>query len=86
MKPKADIASWQRFRSKHAFCHGGTNYSLNVIGHKLDLLRDNKTRENAMGQLKQFMAVTFVLSVLVILFNLLADVVYGWLDPRISYR
>lgn len=32
------------------------------------------------------MAVTFVLSALVILFNLLADVVYGWLDPRISYR
>jgi peptide/nickel transport system permease protein len=31
------------------------------------------------------MAVTFVLSVLVILFNLLADVLYGWLDPRISY-
>jgi len=32
------------------------------------------------------MAVTFVLSVLVILFNLLADIIYGWLDPRISYR
>jgi peptide/nickel transport system permease protein len=32
------------------------------------------------------MAVTFVLSCLVILFNLLADVIYGWLDPRISYR
>ncbi|ODU08446.1 MAG: ABC transporter substrate-binding protein [Rubrivivax sp. SCN 71-131] len=32
------------------------------------------------------MAITFVLSALVILFNLLADVVYGWLDPRISYR
>ena len=31
------------------------------------------------------MAITFVLSALVILFNLLADVVYGWLDPRISY-
>jgi peptide/nickel transport system permease protein len=31
------------------------------------------------------MAVTFVLSCLVILFNLLADVVYAWLDPRISY-
>ncbi|MGA7253238.1 MAG: substrate-binding domain-containing protein [Pseudolabrys sp.] len=44
------------------FAMGGTNYSLNVIGHKLDLLRDNKTRENALGQLKQFMAVTFVLT------------------------
>ena len=32
------------------------------------------------------MAVTFVFSILVILFNLLADVLYGWLDPRISYR
>jgi peptide/nickel transport system permease protein len=31
------------------------------------------------------MAVTFVLSCLVIFFNLLADVIYGWLDPRISY-
>jgi peptide/nickel transport system permease protein len=31
------------------------------------------------------MAVTFVLSALVIFFNLIADVVYGWLDPRISY-
>jgi peptide/nickel transport system permease protein len=31
------------------------------------------------------MAVTFVLSALVILFNLMADVIYGWLDPRISY-
>jgi peptide/nickel transport system permease protein len=32
------------------------------------------------------MAVTFVLSALVILFNLMADIIYGWLDPRISYR
>src|SRR5580693_5658056 len=32
------------------------------------------------------MAVTFVLACLVILFNLLADVLYGWLDPRIAYR
>ena len=32
------------------------------------------------------MAVTFVFSCLVILFNLFADIVYGWLDPRISYR
>jgi peptide/nickel transport system permease protein len=32
------------------------------------------------------MAVTFVLSCLVILFNLIADLLYGWLDPRISYR
>jgi peptide/nickel transport system permease protein len=32
------------------------------------------------------MAVTFVFSCLVIFFNLLADLIYGWLDPRISYR
>ena len=32
------------------------------------------------------MAVTFVLSCLVVLFNLIADLLYGWLDPRISYR
>jgi peptide/nickel transport system permease protein len=32
------------------------------------------------------MAVTFVFSCLVIFFNLVADLVYGWLDPRISYR
>jgi peptide/nickel transport system permease protein len=32
------------------------------------------------------MAVTFVFSCLVIFFNLLADVLYGWLDPRISFR
>jgi peptide/nickel transport system permease protein len=32
------------------------------------------------------MAVTFVLSCLVILCNLLADITYVWLDPRIAYR
>ena len=32
------------------------------------------------------MAITFVFSCLVVLFNLIADVLYGWLDPRISYR
>jgi peptide/nickel transport system permease protein len=32
------------------------------------------------------MAVTFVFACLVILFNLLADLLYGWLDPRITYR
>ena len=31
------------------------------------------------------MAVTFVFAGLVIFFNLLADILYGWLDPRISY-
>jgi len=32
------------------------------------------------------MAVTFVTACLVLAFNLLADLLYGWLDPRISYR
>jgi len=32
------------------------------------------------------MAITFVFSCLVVVFNLVADLVYGWLDPRISYR
>jgi peptide/nickel transport system permease protein len=32
------------------------------------------------------MAITFVFSCLVVFFNLVADILYGWLDPRISYR
>jgi peptide/nickel transport system permease protein len=32
------------------------------------------------------MAVTFVFACLVISFNLIADLLYGWLDPRISYH
>ncbi|MFO1085405.1 MAG: ABC transporter permease [Reyranellaceae bacterium] len=32
------------------------------------------------------MAVTFVFSCLVVLCNLIADMLYAWLDPRISYR
>ena len=32
------------------------------------------------------MAVTFVFACLVIFFNLIADILYGWLVPRISYR
>jgi len=31
------------------------------------------------------MAITFVYAALVILFNLLADLIYGLLDPRITY-
>jgi len=31
------------------------------------------------------MAVTFVFACLVVLFNLVADILYGWLDPRISF-
>jgi len=32
------------------------------------------------------MAITFVLSALIVLSNFVADLLYGWLDPRISYR
>jgi peptide/nickel transport system permease protein len=32
------------------------------------------------------MAVTFIFACLVVLFNLIADIIYGWLDPRITYR
>ena len=32
------------------------------------------------------MAVTFVFACLVLVFNLIADILYGWLDPRIAYR
>lgn len=32
------------------------------------------------------MGVTFVFACLVIFFNLIADLLYGWLDPRISFR
>src|ERR1700687_4437239 len=31
------------------------------------------------------MAVTFVFACLVVVFNLLADIIYGWLDPRITH-
>src|SRR5574337_474840 len=31
------------------------------------------------------MAITFVFSCLVVVFNLIADLLYGWLDPRISF-
>ncbi|SKA18266.1 peptide/nickel transport system permease protein [Enhydrobacter aerosaccus] len=32
------------------------------------------------------MGVTFVFACLVVLFNLIADVLYAWLDPRIAFR
>ena len=32
------------------------------------------------------MGVTFVSACLVVIFNLIADILYGWLDPRIAYR
>jgi len=32
------------------------------------------------------MGILMMGSFLVVFFNLLADIAYGWLDPRISYR
>lgn len=32
------------------------------------------------------MAVTFVFACLVVFFNLIADILYGWLDPRIAFH
>ena len=32
------------------------------------------------------MAIIFVFACLVVIFNLVADLLYGWLDPRISFR
>ena len=32
------------------------------------------------------MAITFVYAMLVVVFNLIADIIYGFLDPRITYR
>jgi peptide/nickel transport system permease protein len=32
------------------------------------------------------MAITFIFSVMVVIFNLIADILYGVLDPRIKYE
>jgi peptide/nickel transport system permease protein len=32
------------------------------------------------------MTVVMILAVAVVFFNLLADILYGWLDPRIRYQ
>jgi peptide/nickel transport system permease protein len=32
------------------------------------------------------MAVVMIIAVAVVFFNLLADILYGWLDPRIRYQ
>jgi peptide/nickel transport system permease protein len=32
------------------------------------------------------MSITFVITALILLSSLAADILYGWLDPRISYR
>ena len=37
------------------------------------------------GDLPTVQTVTFIFAVLVVLFNIVADVLYGILDPRVSY-
>jgi peptide/nickel transport system permease protein len=32
------------------------------------------------------MGVTFIFAILVVVFNFIADILYGWLDPRIAYH
>jgi peptide/nickel transport system permease protein len=31
------------------------------------------------------MAITFIYAILIVIFNLVADILYGWLDPRVQY-
>ncbi|NWF61893.1 MAG: ABC transporter permease [Fischerella sp.] len=31
------------------------------------------------------MAITFIYAILIVIFNLFADILYGWLDPRVQY-
>ena len=50
---------------------------LALVGERREILRNDTP---------VIMAVTFVFACLVIFFNLVADILYGWLDPRISYR
>jgi peptide/nickel transport system permease protein len=38
------------------------------------------------NDLPMVQTLTFIFAILIVLFNLIADVLYGWLDPRISYR
>ena len=38
------------------------------------------------GDTPVVMAITFIYAILIVVFNLVADLIYGWLDPRVSYR
>ena len=38
------------------------------------------------GDTPVVMAITFMYAILIVVFNLVADLIYGWLDPRVSYR
>jgi peptide/nickel transport system permease protein len=31
------------------------------------------------------MAITFIYGILIVIFNLIADLTYSWLDPRVRY-
>jgi peptide/nickel transport system permease protein len=38
------------------------------------------------GDTPVVMAITFIYAILIVVFNLVADLIYGWLDPRVTYR
>ena len=38
------------------------------------------------GDTPVVMAITFIYAILIVVFNLVADLIYGWLDPRVSYK
>ncbi|MEO1646536.1 MAG: ABC transporter permease subunit, partial [Chloroflexota bacterium] len=37
------------------------------------------------GDLPSVQTLTFIFAVLIVLFNIIADLVYGFLDPRVVY-
>jgi peptide/nickel transport system permease protein len=59
------------------------------------IITENLFRVNGLGQLlvtsiqnsdtPMVMALAFIFSILVVIFNLLADIMYGILDPRVKY-
>jgi peptide/nickel transport system permease protein len=60
------------------------------------IVTENLFRVNGIGQLlissiqnndtPVVMAITFIFAILTILFNLVADILYGILDPRVRYE
>jgi peptide/nickel transport system permease protein len=59
------------------------------------IITENVIKVNGIGQLlltalfandlPMVMTLTFIFAVLIVLFNLIADILYGLLDPRIRY-
>jgi peptide/nickel transport system permease protein len=59
------------------------------------IITENLFRVNGLGQLlvtsiqnsdtPVVMALAFIFSILVVIFNLIADILYGILDPRVKY-